>query len=383
MTRQARTARRTRDRERGKKRLLVCLVVVALVIVSALVIKGCTAGNSPDDKDSQEVKPHERNPKITIVWDQITSSKSNAKTIGMEVPKGLEVISPTWFSFDTDALNGNLIDLASKDYVDWAHENGLEVWALFSDNFNQDVSRQVLSDEKKREHVINQVMGFADTYALDGINVDFEMVGRDQVEDFLQFLRELSEAMKAKDLVLSVDVYVPASYNLYYNRTEIGNIADYVIIMGYDEHYAGSETEGPIASIGYVDKGIADTLSEVPAEKVILGLPFYTRVWKIKGEAPNTELSSVAYGMVSSYELFIENDAEFVWDDEKKCYYAEYTGEEDGIPFVNRVWLEDERSIEEKLKLVESYNLAGTSGWRLGLEKPGIWELIDDYANNG
>lgn len=378
MNRQDRKKQREKIRKASQRKALFVVALIIIAVLVVVVVKGYQGEKSQDvtsDSPAETAEKEARIDKINIVWDQINSPSSNSKTIGMEVPTGLEVICPTWFSFDMESLNGDLISYADADYVDWAHGNGLEVWALISDNFKSDVSRHVLSDEGKRAHVIKQLLDYADSLNLDGINIDFEMIAEEFAPDYLKFLQELSPQMKEKGLILSVDMYVPRQYNLYYNRTEVGKVVDYLIIMGYDEHYAGSETTGPIASKGYVKQGIEDTLAEVPNEKIILGIPFYTRVWRIEG----IDFTSKAYGMVSSYNLFEENGAEFIWDDDKGCYYAEYTGEEDGVEFKNIVWLEDERSLEEKLKLVEEYNLAGTSGWRLGLEDPNVWGLIDKY----
>ena len=313
--------------------------------------------------------------KLNIVWDQMETHTAAANADRRVMQKGLDVISPTWFSFDLDSLNGDLISIADKGYVDWAHKNGLQVWGLITDNFNPIVSEQILSDSDKREHIIRQLLALSAAYNLDGINIDFEMVRRADVAHFHQFLRELAPMVRAQNLVLSVDVYVPRPYSLYYDRAELARIADYLIIFGYDEHDGSSKVAGPVASIGFVRDGVAQTVAEAPPEKVILGIPYYVRIWReINGEVE----SSRAVGMDFARRILDENNADIVWDEANGCYYGEYTVQENGVDVRYRVWLEDSRSLTEKLKVVEEYGIAGIAGWRKGLEQAETWELLWD-----
>ncbi len=337
-------------------------------------------GKKTDEPFYSVPEPQKIDGKITLCWDQVTNVQANSDESRRKLHPGLDVLSPTWFTFDENALNGDIVNIADKSYVDWAHANGYQVWALVSDSFSKEISHSVLSSSETREHVIKQLLSFISLYELDGINIDFEQVRTDDADNYIQFLRELYPLMKLQGAVLSVDMYVPMSFNLYYNRTEVAKTADYIIIMGYDEHYAGSPESGPVASVGFVEQGIIDTLSEAPATKVILGIPFYVRVWREEvGENNSVTLSSRAYAMETGKEMFTSKGAEFEWLENLGCYYAEYTVDEDGKQVTYKLWLEDETSLSEKLKLSKKYKLSGTASWKRGLEAEGIWELIMLY----
>ena len=316
--------------------------------------------------------------KINLLWDQMENMTASTNAARRTMYKGLDVISPTWFSFDLDALNGDIVSLADQSYVEWAHANGLQVWALFSDNFDARVSRDVLSDTEKREHVIRQILAFVAMYRLDGINIDFENVRRADVAHYHQFLRELAPMLREQNVTLSVDMYVPMPYSMYYDRAEVARVADYVVVMAYDEYGTHSETAGPVASIGFVHEGILGTLEEVPADKLILAVPFYARMWCESEEG----LTSRAWGMSYTRQLLEDNGAEIIWDEAAGSFYGEYTIREDGVDKRYRAWLEDEHSMEERLKLVQQYDLAGVGSWRKGLEKEEIWDLFERYLEN-
>lgn len=327
------------------------------------------------DEPSWPVKTLEG--KVNLVWDQITKVEANASERRRIVHEGVNVLSPTWFSFD-EAMNGDIINIADIEYVKWAHEQGYQVWALITDNFDFDVSHAILSDTETREHVIKQLLAFISMYNLDGINIDFEAIREADVVYYLQFLRELAPFMKEQGAVLSVDMFVPL-YTKYYNRTEVGKVVDYVCVMTYDEHTSVSPVSGPVASLGFVETGILETMKEVPKEKVLMGLPFYVRVWREVERDGETVRSLSNYGMDYAYELFVKNGAEFMWLEDVGSYYAEYYATEDGEEVTYRVWLEDKRSIEEKMKLAQKLGVAGVCSWQRGLESDGIFELIASY----
>lgn len=311
--------------------------------------------------------------KINLSWHQVTNQDANGQLLNrIANTKGLTTISPTWFSIsDTD---GNISSLASQSYVDYAHQQGLEVWALV-DNFKEGVSTyETLSKTSSRQRLVNQLIAAAIQYGLDGINVDFEMITEDCGRAYIEFIRELSIMCRINGIVLSVDNYVPTASSDHYSRDEQGIFADYVIIMGYDEHYAGSEEAGSVASYGFVESGIQRTLEEVPAEKVINAVPFYTRFWKTDGDG---NVSSEALGMDGADERLANNGVEAAWDEETRQYYAEF--EYEGSTY--QIWLEEEQSIEEKMTLIREYGLAGVASWRLGYERSSIWDVILKYVN--
>lgn len=310
---------------------------------------------------------------INLAWHQVTNTDANDQLLSrIADTKGLTTISPTWFSIaDTD---GNISSIASQSYVNYAHQQGLEVWGLV-DNFKDGVSTyDTLSKTSSRQRLVNQLTAAAIQYGLDGINVDFELITEDGGRAYIEFIRELSIMCRINGIVLSVDNYVPTASSGQYYRAEQGVFADYVIIMGYDEHYAGSEEAGSVASYDFVERGIQKTLEEVPKEKVINAVPFYTRFWRTD---ENGEVSSEALGMDSADAKARNNDVEPVWDETTHQYYIEleYEGS------IYQMWMEEERSIEEKMTLIKQYGLAGVAAWRLGYERPGIWDVILKYVN--
>ena len=308
--------------------------------------------------------------KIVMVWHQVTIAAANqAMDSLIAKTKGVNVIAPTWFTLSSNS--GAYESLADKSYVDRAHEKGLQVWAVL-DNFSRECSKNVqaevlLSRTSVREKLIENMMTEADRYGFDGINLDFESLKTAAGVHYIEFIRELSVSCRKKGLVLSVDNYVPAVYNRFYNQKEQGNVADYVIIMGYDEHYAGGEA-GSVSSIGYVENGIKDMLSLVPKEKVINAVPFYTRLWTGSGD----NASSRAMGISEATKWVSESGMDLTWDDSAGQYY----GRLDSQNGEQQLWMEETRSLGLKMDLIKKYDLAGVAGWRLGLETSDVWDVI-------
>lgn len=314
--------------------------------------------------------------KINMTWHQVTNQEANKKLgEALDSTKGVTTISPTWYRINSK--EGTLASLASESYIEKAHSMGIEVWALV-DNFDPNVDTyEVLSKTSSRERLINELIAEAIKYNLDGINIDFENLTVETGPHYIQFLRELSVKCRSNQIVLSSDTYVPASYSKFYDRQEQGAVLDYVIIMAYDEHHSKSEEAGSVASIGFLQKAIDDTLAQVPKEKLIMGIPFYSRLWKEYTELGNPALTSEAVSMSSAEKTLEGNKATKSWDQATGQYYAEY--EKDGAKY--KIWLEEEESIEAKLKLITEADLAGVASWRLGFEKSSIWNVIQKYVN--
>ena len=325
-----------------------------------------------------------------MAWHQVTNqSANNAVSSVLANTRGINVLSPTWFYLNDN--NGNIANLASLNYVNYCHNQGIEVWALVSNLENKNVdTTEVLTHTSKRQNLVNQIVSMAIQYNLDGINVDFESMNGEKVGDaFIEFIRELSIKCKNNGVVLSVDNYVPMSHTSFYNRKEQANFADYVIIMGYDEHYAGSPEAGSVASLSWVTQGVSDTLKEVPANQVILGMPFYTRVWSetpVESDSTATdetdttvdyELSSYATNMTEVQKLISANGVQPVWLDDIGQNYVEY--QNGGVNY--KIWIEDATSLEKKLIVMDTYGLAGGSFWKLGMEDSSIWDTIIKYIN--
>ena len=305
--------------------------------------------------------------KIVLGWHQVTSQDGNntfdsivAKT------KGMNVISPTWFSLTDN--NGNYRSLASKDYVVKAHAKGLQVWALI-DNFSADVQTEtLLASTSTRRKLIDSLIADVEQYGLDGLNLDFESLKTEAGVHYIEFIRELSIPCRQKGIVLSVDNYVPARYNSFYNLKEQGIVADYVIMMGYDEHFAGGEA-GSVSSINYVKNGIAGMLENVPREKLIGGVPFYTRLWT---EAGDGTITSKAMGIAEEKRWVDNNQVELTWQADTAQYYGEVQTS-DGAQFL---WMEEERSLKEKMNVIRQNDLAGVACWKLGFEDSAAWDSI-------
>ncbi len=345
-----------------------------------------TRSISSNMKDSFEY--NHLNDDVVLLWHQVTNTSANRYvTSVLSQTEGVNVISPTWFYLNDN--DGNIKDLAGADYVDYCHERGVQVWALCSNFENPDVdTTEVLTHTSKRQYLVNQLIAKALAYNIDGINIDFEALKGEVGDSFIQFIRELSLKCRANNIILSVDNYPPAEYNNFYNRKEQGLFADYVIIMGYDEHYSGSD-EGSVASIGYVENAVKKTIAQdVAPENIILGMPFYTRMWALtpKGDESdsaesakegykNYTVKSEAVSMAEARKRVESNGADITWLSEEGQNYSEYV--KDGITY--KVWLEDAKSLEKKLDVLKDNNLAGAAFWKAGMETRDVWDTINSY----
>lgn len=333
-----------------------------------------------------------RDDKVVLGWSMIAGQAGNDTIYGqLDSSAGLNVISPTWFYLADD--DGNIGSLASHEIVKAAHAKGIDVWGMVDNFTNSEITTAyILGDEDIRTKVIDSLISLAIEYELDGLNIDFESLQQEAGEPFIQFIRELSIKTRANNLVLSVDNYVPKAYTNLYNRKEQGVFADYVIIMGYDEHYNGSTQAGSVASIGYVTEGIEKTLEEVPAAKVINALPFYTRMWTVveRGEdevadAPldedgNPIMQKIVEVQTLPMQQGIDtanshSNATITWDETTKQNIATWTNGSE----TTMMWLEDKQSLDAKLQFMSSKNLAGVAVWQLGYGEAFAWEAIGNY----
>lgn len=322
--------------------------------------------------------PNLLNEKINLVYHAVGTSAYGGENLegALASTRGINVLVPTWYKLS--ANDGTMTCYANASYVKKAHEMGLQVWALVEDLDTNLDKTAIFSSKTNRTNMINKLISDAAIYGFDGINIDFEQASSDNIEHYLQFIRELSLKCRANGLILSSDIYVPADFNLFYNRAEQSVWADYIVIMGYDEYWSTSPVSGPVASIGYVRDGITNTLSEVPKEQVINAMPYYVRIWyETKNSDGSVTVSSKAVGMDAAKKLLSDNSAPLMWDEEKALYYGSY--ETNGVTV--RVWLEEEASIEAKMKLYAENDLAGIGGWRLGLETKAVWSVIEKYLN--
>ena len=313
-----------------------------------------------------------RDHKINLVWHQSTSTESNDAMAEMTAEMtGVNVISPTWFSVTDET--GTISSLASADYVKLAHEAGREVWGLI-DNFNEAFDETTdLAYASVRSRIIEQLLAEAASCGMDGINVDFENLKEAGIPHYLQFLRELTSAAHAQNLVVSVDTPVPQAYTMYYQRGEQARFVDYMIVMAYDEHFAGSEEAGSVSSLPFVQQAVEEMTRVMPADQVICGIPFYTRVWTEK--FGQSAITSEVLGMDGAKNYAKENQMTETWDASLGQNVA--TVETSDARYT--IWMEDEQSMEEKLKVIQSADLAGVAEWKLGFECADVWSLISKY----
>ncbi len=317
-----------------------------------------------------------RDHKINLGFHSIAGVGGNDTLLSsIENAKSLNVVAPTWYTIESE--DGSIRSFASASYVKTAHDRGLEVWAVV-DNFNGSLdfsTSEFLAHSANRQNAINSLVEEALNLGIDGINVDFELIASQDGQSYVQFIREMSIACRKAGLVLSIDNYVPMNFNDYYDLEEQGHVADYVLIMGYDEHYAGSAEAGSVASLTYVENGIINTVKKVDPSKVINALPFYTRIWHTSGNS----LSSEAVGMQTAKEYVANHNIELNWDANAGQNYGEFTSS-DGT--LNQIWVEDAESIGAKLTSMKSNGIAGVAAWRLGYETPDIWDVIAGFVND-
>lgn len=314
--------------------------------------------------------------KINLVWEMMYSKRPD---IGKaERIDGLDVISPTWFQVANE--NGTLINRADAKYVEWAHNNGYKVWALFANDFgNPAMTKKLLRNTDARDNIIRQLLSYASLYKLDGINIDFENINKEDKDVLTQFVREITPFLKEQGLVVTMDVSIPDgsdNWSLCYDRKALGGIVDYLMLMTYDQYWASSPDAGSVAQVAWVEKNLKKTLELVPREKLLLGLPFYTRLWETKpdkdGKAKLT-LPAKSLTMAAAKKLIKDNNAQTKWDETSGQFYAEY--KKDGASY--KIWLEDENSINLKSALVQKYRLAGACSWSKTFEVPEVWSVLN------
>lgn len=313
---------------------------------------------------------------VSLAWHMVTSSAANAQLIDLVTPaKGLNVIAPTWYRLSDS--EGNIDSIASADYVSRAHMLGLNVWASVDDQAEGVSDSDIFPYTSKRERIINQLIASAIEYDLDGISLDIEFITADIADDYIEFVRELSVKCRANGIILSICDKMPEPSNRFMNLKAQGEVVDYVILMGYDEHWGPSSGAGSVASLPWVTAGIQTAVDDVDSQKVILAIPFYTRIWTENADGQVVECVTV--DMDTAIANLASKGVESVWVDNFGQYYGEY---ETGDGNVVRIWIEDTRSIEEKLKLISEYEIAGMAAWRLGLENSDLWNTIIKYTSS-
>lgn len=314
---------------------------------------------------------------VILTWEQAGRTTVNPYQLkGLE---GVQIVSPTWFHLQKEGLVVNNADIR---YVKWAHDQGRQVWGLFDNGFDPDLTHAFLNDANLRINAIRQLLSYVDLYKLDGINIDFENMYLKDKDAFTQFVRELAPLLHEKERTLSVDVTFHSTsetWSMCYDRVNLAKAADYLMVMAYDEHGGSGKNAGSTASLPWVERGIIRMLEEVPEEKLILGIPFYTRLWTEETDTNGKKsVTSKAFSMKKAEEWIKEKNASIVYDEKTGQNYVQVS--EGNI--INKMWLEDEISMKKRIELMKKYRLAGIAAWRRGLEKEETWAVINAIADS-
>ena len=326
----------------------------------------------------EDIKPAERTEKINLIWDYYSEYTSAPDRSGTNI-EGVNVVSPAFFSLVSEgngAINTN-VGNAGLNYIKWAENNGYEVWAMFSNNSYKETTSKILNSYNLRTKVINDIVNLAIRYELDGINLDFENMNTSDKDAFSRFVIELKPKLQEAGIILSVDVTAPdggSNWSNCYDRNVIGDVADYIVFMAYDQYGISATTPGTTAGYNWVETSLKKFIDreEIDSNKIILGVPFYTRLW----EETNGKATSKIVNMKSVEEV-LPNNINKQWNEDLKQYYVEYT--KDGK--IYKMWIEDETSLRHKVSLVKQYNLAGVAAWEKDRETSNVWKIIKEELN--
>lgn len=305
---------------------------------------------------------------INLTWDYTYAEHSEDKINQIKDIKGLDVIIPTWFSIRNG--NGDMIDRGNLNYIKKYKDLGIDVWAYLDNSFDSNITHEALSKENTRKKIINKTLELCKKYGMKGINIDFEHTNIDDRDYITDFVREFRQAA-GEDFIITVDVTPQISSDVTkepYDRKALAEIADYMVVMAYDQHWGSSDKAGSVAQYKWVEGSINVLFRNIPNRKMILGVPLYTRIWK---EAAG-KVTSKTISMDEVARIIAAKGLKPVWDEESQQNYIEY--QENGADY--KIWIEDANSLEKKVSLVNKYNLAGVGSWRLGFETSNIWDVI-------
>ncbi len=322
--------------------------------------------NELEDKESAATVE----PPLVLAWDLYGNQSEQA------IDSLVDVVIPKWLSLQNEA--GDINDLFRPQYTDNVRKQGAKLWVLVNNSFDPDMTAAMLKSCQARQNFIDQLIQYAKKNKVDGINLDFENIYLKDSDRYVQLAAELHVATKQIGIPLSIAVTVPGgsdNWSKVYDRKRLAKVSEYVTLMAYDQHWENSQTSGPVAGLNWVDQNIAKTLEMVPADKLVLGLPFYTRVWyeRLSTEKPNQmKVRSKSVFMNAPRKLIDENDPVRVWDEENSQYYFAYFEGDSLVKF----WYDDPAAIARKAKLFKKYQLAGIACWSLGFESPEIWPAL-------
>jgi len=310
--------------------------------------------------------------KINLVW-QPNFTRAQDDFSQLPPVEGVNIVSPCWF--DIINVNGFIRNKANVKYSKSLHKKGYKIWALITNSFNPEVTHLVLENKESRSYVIEQMLAYAKQYQLDGYNLDFENIEDNDRDLLTDFVKEITAALKKENLIVSMDITVPSGepyWSNCYDRKALGGTLDYVMLMAYDEHHPSSKNSGSTASINWVKNGLDSTLKDIPAEKLVLGLPLYMRIWQQNKETG--KVTGKTLSMPQAEKLIMDKNIHPEWLADQGQYYLTYN--EGKMTW--EVWQENKYSLQLKTALVGKYGLAGIATWRKGFETPDVWPALDD-----
>jgi spore germination protein YaaH len=326
-------------------------------------------------EEMQETKQIEG--KVNMVWDYYSEVASAPDRTGVTMD-GVNVVSPAFFHLNTSGELTENVGTQGQAYIDWAHSNGYKVWPMVQNAGNGmlNVTSNIMNDYNKRQKLINQIVNYCVKYKLDGINIDFENMKKEDKDMYSRFIIELAPRLKDMGIVVSVDVTAPdgsETWSLCFDRNVIGDVADYIIFMAYDQYGTSSNKSGTTAGYDWVNLSLNKFLKteEIESNKIILAIPLYTRLWTEDSSGKVVKQSTVSMKNIDS---ILPGGVNKQWDDNLKQYYVEY---QDG-QYTKKMWIEDEKSLKEKINLINSNNLGGVASWEKGMETDNFWTFLKE-----
>lgn len=307
--------------------------------------------------------------KVNLVWQANRDEKKNDLTQVEPLP-GVNVVSPCWFSIKDKT--GLVESKGTPEAAKILQEKGYKVWALINNSFDHKLTHGLLANKQAQEKVIDEMVAYADAYQLDGYNLDFENINDKDKEALTQFVQDIANVCRVKNLTLSMDITVPSGepyWSQCFDRYALGNICDYIMVMTYDQYHPYMHKAGSTAALNWVEAKVQETLQYIPAKKLVLGLPFYARIWTTTEDKKTT---GKTIAMDAMEKIILEKNIQPIWLNEVGQYYLTY---KNGTT-TYQIWQEDKYSLLEKVKLVDKYNLAGIAGWRKGFETPDVWPAL-------
>ncbi|WP_018757631.1 glycosyl hydrolase family 18 protein [Paenibacillus terrigena] len=344
--------------------------IIPLLIFAVILLTSCNASTQPPPPTQPPKQKQASNcgNRIVLGWNAFGTTEKYIEQ--NNTAPSLNVVSPSWFRLEAEQFVQSSVD---PKYIRWAHQSGHQVWPLFGNRFDPELTHLVLSNTKKREKLIHRLRDILVHNDIDGINVDFENIDIKDKKIYVSFIRELQETLHPHGILVSVDVSrenPDPFWSGSFDRHELGKAADYIIMMGYDEDLGGGGRVSSVASLPWVEKGIQLLLRDVPARKVILAVPFYTRDWVTDLKTKKTEQKDLT--LIEVKKIIADKGLKKKWDPQSKQNVIEYTEENKK----HQIWVEDEQSMQQRLGLVDQYKLRGTAIWFIGQESPEIWDVF-------